>query len=149
MEAASRPVLEPLSDLPVEEPIDGTVPGGPMGQPVPAGDSLASRSVGASPGSRKARPTDPAADELVDPETLLGTSDSDLLLAALNEEAAAAAATRSPAPAVPSRASFVPDSEDLLGLDQLLAPEGQGEGNTTGAGASRSEERRVGKECSS
>ena len=26
MEAASRPVFEPLADLPVEEPIDGSVP---------------------------------------------------------------------------------------------------------------------------
>ncbi len=73
MEAASRPVFEPLSDLPVEAPIDEGVP--------PAG---------AASSPRKAEHEDSADDELIDPESLLGTSEPDLLLAALNEAAASA-----------------------------------------------------------
>ena len=74
MEAASRPVFEPLTDLPVEAPIDEGVPVGVA--PSPPGDS-------AHAGSRKGRPED-SSEELIDPESLLGTSEPDLLLAAMN-----------------------------------------------------------------
>jgi hypothetical protein len=77
MEAASRPVFEPLTDLPVEAPIDGSVPVGAASSS--SGDS-------AHAGSRRGE-SDDSSDELIDPESLLGTSEPDLLLAALNEAA--------------------------------------------------------------
>jgi len=65
MEAASRPVFEPLTDLPVEAPIDGSVPIG-----------ATSPSSGASPrtAGSVAKPED-AAQELINPESLLGSGD--------------------------------------------------------------------------
>ena len=81
MEAASRPVFEPLSDLPVETPIEEGVPVGAA--PSPSGGS-------AQAGSRKAGTEDDSTEELIDPESLLGTSEPDLLLAALNEAASSA-----------------------------------------------------------
>ena len=85
MEAASRPVFEPLSDLPVEAPIDEGVPVGAA--PSPSGGS-------AQAGSRKAGTEDDSTEELIDPESLLGTSEPDLLLAAMNEAATSAATDR-------------------------------------------------------
>ncbi|HEX4676046.1 MAG TPA: hypothetical protein VH209_12000, partial [Steroidobacteraceae bacterium] len=117
MEAASRPVFEPLTDLPVEAPIDGSVPVGPA----------SSSSVdSANAGPRKGE-SDGSSDELIDPESLLGTSEPDLLLAALNEAASSGRHTSgttagSTAPAAPAAStSFDPDVEDLLGMSQLLA----------------------------
>ena len=117
MEAASRPVFEPLTDLPVEAPIDGSVLVGAASSS--SGDS-------AHAGSRKGE-SDDSTEELIDPESLLGTSEPDLLLAALNEAASSGrhtsgTAASSNAPAAPAAStSFDPDVEDLLGMSQLLA----------------------------
>src|SRR5690242_18125676 len=59
MEAASRPVFEPLTDLPVEAPIDGSVPIGAT-SPSAGGPSRNSGSV--------AKPEDPG-QELINPES--------------------------------------------------------------------------------
>ena len=55
------PVFEPLTDLPVEAPIDGSVSVG----------TASSSGSPANAGSRKASP-DELAEELIDPERLLG-----------------------------------------------------------------------------
>ena len=122
MEAASRPVFEPLADLPVEAPIDEGVPVGAA--PSPSGGS-------AQAGSQKAG-TEDSTEELIDPESLLGTSEPDLLLAALNEAAASALASGAPA-AAPASTAFVKDAEDLLGLDELLLTEEPGGAGGPGA----------------
>lgn len=109
MEAASRPVFEPLSDLPVEAPIDGSVPVGTT----PASDSA---------GSRTSNPME-TIEELVNPASLLGTSDPDPLLAALNEAAELASVGGRPSTA-PSSAPPAQEPEELLGLHQLLLTEG-------------------------
>src|SRR6185312_8718755 len=124
MEAASRPVFEPLTDLPVEAPIDGSVP---------IGATPSSSAASANAGSRKTKPEGPA-DELIAPESLLGGGDSDLLLDALNEAAASAPVASPPAGAVSSDAPFAQDSEELLGLDQLLLPEGPVETDSASSG---------------
>src|SRR5437868_10771405 len=117
MEAASRPVFEPLTDLPVEAPIDGSVS---------VGATSSSSGDPAHAGSRKGESGD-STDELIDPESLLGTSEPDLLLAALNEAASSGRHTSgttgsSNAPAaLDTSESFDPDVEDLLGMSQLLA----------------------------
>ena len=122
MEAASRPVFEPLADLPVEAPIDE---GAPVGvAPSPSG-------VSAPAGSRKASAED-STEELIDPESLLGTSEPDLLLAALNEAASSVLAPGAPA-AAPASTAFANDAEDLLGLDELLLTEEPGESGEPGA----------------
>jgi len=123
MEAASRPVFEPLADLPVEAPIDEGVPVGAA--PSPSGGSAQAR-------SRKAGTEDDSTEELIDPESLLGTSEPDLLLAALNEAASSAFASSAPA-AAPASTAFVKDAEDLLGLDELLLTEEPGGAGGPGA----------------
>src|SRR5580698_5083721 len=126
MEAASRPVFEPLSDLPVEAPIDEGVPVGAA--PSPSGDS-------AKAGSRKAGSED-SADELIDPESLLGSSEPDLLLDALNEAAASGLGSGTSAAATaPTSTAFEKDAEDLLGLEELLLTEEPAESGGPGAGA--------------
>ena len=100
MEAASRPVFEPLTDLPVEAPIDGSVP---------IGATSPSSGAATRPAGSAANPEDPA-QELINPESLLGTGDSDLLLDALNE-ARASAPVAKPSPGVSSEPSFEQDSE--------------------------------------
>ena len=126
MEAASRPVFEPLSDLPVEAPIDEGVPVGAA--PSPSGGS-------AKAGSRKAG-TEDSADELIDPESLLGSSEPDLLLDALNEAAASGLGSgTSTVATAPTSTAFEKDAEDLLGLEELLLTEEPAESGGTGAGA--------------
>src|SRR5882757_7716724 len=104
MEAASRPVFEPLTDLPVEAPIDGRVS---------VGATPASSASPIAPASRKARPLD-STTELIDPESLLTGSDSDPSFAALNEGPAAGPAASNTSGTAPAGASSTPDSEDLL-----------------------------------
>src|SRR3989440_10260820 len=82
MEAASRPVFEPLTDLPVEEPVDARAPVRAASAASPAAASAAGHS------------NDPAGD-LIDSESLFTPSD----LRALTGSAAA------PATATPSRAA--------------------------------------------
>src|SRR5690242_11509021 len=76
MEAASRPVLEPLADLPVEAPIEGGISAGrpTPAQAAPGAFAGASASAGASTPSEQAPKAQEssAADELIDPESLLG-----------------------------------------------------------------------------
>ncbi len=105
MEAASRPVLEPLADLPVEEPL-----GGGHATSAPGAAGRAAQDTNPSP-SQAVAEVDAAAlaglDELLDPESLLGPPPP------LAETRLGASCVPSPAPEPQI------DPEDLLSAELL------------------------------
>ncbi len=105
MEAASRPVLEPLTDLPVEEPL-----GGGSATPAPGAAGRAAQHTNPSP-SQAVAEVDAAAlaglDELLDPESLLGPPPP------LAETRLGASSMPNPAPELQI------DPEDLLSAELL------------------------------
>ena len=115
MEAASRPVLEPLSDLPVEEPFEGG-----LNTPAPTPSAAATPTAAAPlPATSRAPESDAvvsgaALDELLDPESLLGPPPP------LADTRVVIGPDTSPA-ATPAEAPI--DPEELLNADLLSAPE--------------------------
>ena len=68
---------------------------------------------------------------MINPESLLGAGEPDLLADALREAEAAGITGKSAA--LTEKSPFESDSEDLLGLDELLLTEEPGNGATSGA----------------
>src|SRR6185437_5610896 len=116
-------MLEPLTDLPIEEPLDG-------GLPVrPARDSSAPAPSGEGPVPTDARPAlvasapSAAGEELIDPEVLLGMTPPTLVegAASVSTPAAHDAASDQKGIAPAPAASSAPGTTDLIDPDELLS----------------------------
>ena len=114
MEATSRPMLEPLTDLPVEEPPEGAPTPRPGRNPSTPGEAAARATEAPKPRPGEAT----AGDELIDPEELLGASQP--LSMASERDTAAPAVTTPPRDAGTSSLDLVDPELDLSGLRPVL-----------------------------